>query len=76
MNVVEVLAFAYESLSANKLRAGLTMLGMIIGTASIILVVTIALTGRDYILKQIEGVGSNLIYMYYEAAGTVSGTRS
>jgi len=76
MNVVEVVAFAYESLNANKLRAGLTMLGMIIGTASIILVVTIALTGRDYILKQIEGVGSNLIYMYYEAAGTVSGTRS
>jgi putative ABC transport system permease protein len=76
MNVVEVASFAHQSLTANKMRAGLTMLGMIIGTASIILVVTIALTGRDYILKQIEGIGSNLIYLYYEAAGTVSGTRT
>ena len=52
------------------------MLGMVIGTASIILVVTIALTGREYILNQIEGVGSNLIYLYYEAGGTVSGTKT
>ncbi len=73
MKVHEAVNFAYLSLSANKLRAGLTMLGMIIGTGSIILVVTIALAGRDYILRQIQGVGSNLIYTYYEAGGTVSG---
>ncbi len=73
MNVLEAVTFAYNSLNANKMRAGLTMLGMVIGTASIILVVTIALTGRDYILQQIQGVGSNLIYLYYEAGGTVSG---
>lgn len=76
MNVVEAVSFAYQSLYANKMRAGLTMLGMIIGTASIILVVTIALTGRDYILQQIQGVGSNLIYLYYEAGGTVSGSKT
>jgi putative ABC transport system permease protein len=76
MNVLEAVSFAYQSLNANKMRAGLTMLGMIIGTASIILVVTIALTGRDYILQQIQGVGSNLIYMYYEAGGTVSGAKT
>ncbi len=76
MNLTEAARFALESLSANKLRAGLTMLGMMIGTASIILVVTIALTSRDYILKQIQGVGSNLIYLYYEAAGTVSGQQT
>lgn len=52
------------------------MLGMIIGTASIIIVVTIALTGRDYILQQIQGVGSNLIYLYYEAGATVSGRKA
>src|SRR5437867_2660828 len=52
------------------------MLGMVIGTASIILVVTVALTGRDYILQQIQGVGSNLIYLYYEAGGTVSGSKT
>jgi len=76
MNVVEATSFAYQSLSANKLRAGLTMLGMVIGTASIILVVTIALTGRDYILQQIQGLGSNLIYLYYEAAATASSPKA
>jgi putative ABC transport system permease protein len=76
MNLVESASFAYGSLLANKLRAGLTMLGMTIGTASIILVVTIALTSREYILQQIQGVGSNLIYLYYEAGNTVSSTKS
>lgn len=72
MNLTEAVSFAYENLNANKVRTGLTMLGMIIGTASIILVVTIALTGRDYILQQIQGVGSNLIYFYYEAVGAAA----
>ncbi len=72
MNFMEAASFALDSLNANKMRAGLTMLGMVIGTASIILVVTIALTGKDYILQQIQGVGSNLIYLYYESGGTVS----
>jgi putative ABC transport system permease protein len=76
MNFVEAASFAYDSLNANKMRAGLTMLGMVIGTASVILVVTIALTGRDYILQQIKGVGSNLIYLYYEIGSTVSGEKA
>src|SRR5438034_11742217 len=76
MNLVEAVSFAYDSLRANRMRAGLTMLGMVIGTSSIILVVTIAMTGRDYILQQIQGVGSNLIYLYYEAGGTVSGSKT
>jgi putative ABC transport system permease protein len=69
MYVREAVSFAVQNLTANKVRTGLTMLGMIIGTASTIVVVTIALTGRDYILQQIQGVGSNLIYFYYESAG-------
>ncbi len=76
MNFAEFVRFAYTSLNANKMRAGITMLGMVIGTASIILVVTIALTGRDYVLRQIQGVGSNLIYLYYEARSTVSGAKT
>lgn len=76
MDFVEAVGFAHQSLSANKMRAGLTILGMVIGTASIILVVTIALTGREYILQQIQGVGSNLIYLYYEAGITVSGAKT
>ncbi len=67
MFISEALRFSWDALRANRVRSLLTALGMIIGTASVILVVTIALTGRDYILGQIEGVGSNLIYAFYEA---------
>ncbi len=50
-----------DALRANKLRAILTSLGVIIGSASIVLVVTVALTSRKFVLSQIEAVGSNLI---------------
>ncbi len=63
----EAIRFAIDSFRSNRTRALLTGLGMVIGTASVILVVTIALTGRDYILAQIQGVGSNMIYASYEA---------
>src|SRR6202030_2231386 len=57
---------ALEALWANKLRAFLTTLGVIIGSACIVLVVTVAMTGRQYVLNQIEGVGSNIVYAKYE----------
>ena len=72
MFIGEAIHFAWDALRANRVRSTLTALGMIIGTASVILVVTIAITGRDYILGQIEGVGSNLIYAYYEAGDNPS----
>src|SRR5215469_12737242 len=53
---------ALEALWANKLRAFLTTLGVVIGSACIVLVVTVALSGRQYVIQQIEGVGSNLVY--------------
>jgi putative ABC transport system permease protein len=53
---------ALQALRANKLRAALTMLGVIIGSGCIVLVVTVALAGKRYIIAQIEGVGSNLVY--------------
>jgi len=53
---------ALDGLWANKLRAFLTTLGVVIGSACIVLVVTVALTGRRYVIAQIEGVGSNLVY--------------
>ena len=52
----EILAFAYDTFSANKVRFALTALGMVIGTASLILVVTIGLTGKQYILGQIQAI--------------------
>lgn len=53
---------AVEALRANRLRAGLTTLGVVIGSACIVLVMTVSLTGKRYIAAQIEGVGSNLVY--------------
>jgi putative ABC transport system permease protein len=66
MNLGEALSFSVQALEANPIRSLLTGLGMVIGTASVILVVTISLTSRDYILEQIEGVGSNLVYAQAE----------
>ncbi len=57
----KTLSVAIDALRANKLRAILTSLGVIIGSASIVLVVTVALTSRKFVLSQIEAVGSNLI---------------
>lgn len=54
---------AIDALRANKLRASLTSLGVIIGSASIVLVVTVALTSRKFVLSQIEAVGSNLVWV-------------
>jgi putative ABC transport system permease protein len=67
MFVGEAIQFSIDSLLANKFRTFLTALGLIIGNASVILVVTISITSRDYILDQIRGIGSNLIYAQYEA---------
>ena len=53
---------AVDSLRANKLRAALTMLGVVIGSACIVLVVTVALAGKKFIIGQIEAVGSNIVY--------------
>jgi putative ABC transport system permease protein len=53
---------ALRALRANRLRAFLTMLGVVIGSACIVLVVTVALTGKGYITQQIQGIGSNLVY--------------
>jgi putative ABC transport system permease protein len=60
---------ALDALRANKFKAFLTMLGVVIGSACLVLVVTVGLTGRRYILAQIEGIGVNLIYGYHVAAG-------
>lgn len=72
----EALGFAFDALRVNKVRTGLTALGMVIGTGSVILVTTIALTSRDYVLSQIEGVGSNMIYAYPQDEHSVTGSSS
>jgi putative ABC transport system permease protein len=68
----EVISLAVDSFRASKARFMLTMLGMIIGSASIILVVTVGLTGRQYAVATISSLGPNKIEMGY-TGGTIIG---
>ncbi len=69
MDLRETLSVAIDALRGNKLRAILTSLGVIIGSASIVLVVTVALTSRKFVLSQIEATGSNLVWAELVRAG-------
>ena len=68
----ETLRLAVDSFKASKARFLLTMLGMVIGSASIILVATVGLTGKQYALDTISGLGPNKVEMQY-SGGVVMG---
>src|ERR1700687_721158 len=70
MDLRETLSVAIDALRGNKMRAILTSLGVIIGSASIVLVVTVALTSRKFVISQIEGIGSNLVWAELIHAGS------
>ena len=65
----ETLTVAIETFRVSKVRFILTSLGMVIGTASLILVVTIGLTGKQYLLQQIQNIGSNMMVAEYSGGG-------
>jgi len=66
----EVLGMAVDRFRKHPVQTSLTLAGLVVGTASIILVVSLGLTGRGYVLRQIEGVGSHLVWANYR--GTVT----
>src|SRR5579862_1026384 len=70
----EILSFAYDTFCSNKVRFALTAIGMVIGTASLILVVTIGMTGKQYVLNQIQSIGANEVEAEYQggAQGNVT----
>jgi putative ABC transport system permease protein len=65
----EIISFAYDTFCSNKVRFALTALGMVIGTASLILVVTISMTGKEYVQRLIQAIGANMIYVEYSGGG-------
>jgi putative ABC transport system permease protein len=69
MMLSEILKLAVDSFSSNKVRFALTALGMVIGTASVILVVTIGLTGKQFILNEIQKIGTNSVELEYSGGG-------
>jgi len=70
----EIVGVALDTFRLNKIRFTLTALGMVIGTASLILVVTVGLTGKQYVLNQIQGIGANMIYAFHEGQGAATPT--
>jgi len=67
----EIVSLALDSFRASKARFMLTMLGMIIGSASIILVVTVGLTGQQYAVETISTLGPNKVEMQYSGGSII-----
>jgi len=66
----ETLETALHRFRTHPVQMGLTLVGLVVGTAAIILIVALGLTGRAFVMAQIEGVGSHLVWGSYE--GTVT----
>lgn len=64
MDFTEIIKVALEALKANKTRSGLTMLGIVIGVTSVILLVSIGSGLKTYITEQLESLGADSIYVF------------
>ena len=67
----EILKLAVDSFRANKVRFALTALGMVIGTASVIQVVTIGLTAREFVLQLLQKLETNSVEVEYSGGGAI-----
>lgn len=63
MNLIEAVRIALEALRINKGRSALTMLGIIVGVLSVILLVSIGTGLKTYVTEQFESLGANLLYV-------------
>ncbi len=63
MDIVESIKMATTTLVANKLRSSLTMLGIIIGNASVIAMIGIGEGAQKYIAKELESLGPNVLFV-------------
>ena len=63
MDFAESLKMATKTLSANKLRSGLTMLGIIIGNASVIAMIGIGEGAQKYVNGQLQSLGPNVLFI-------------
>ncbi len=67
MSLLEAIRVAFTSISANKLRAVLTMLGIIIGVGAVIALLALGNAVQTLVTNQLQGLGSNLLFVF---AGT------
>ncbi|BCB80950.1 ABC transporter permease [Phytohabitans flavus] len=71
MSVFEVLRFAVRGISANKLRSGLTMLGILIGVAAVILLVAVGNGSAQQVAERIEALGTKTLTVQGVGGGSV-----
>ena len=63
MNLVQVLIESFRSMAANRLRTALTMLGIVIGIASVVLLLAIGDSMQRFIGKQLQMLGTNMLWV-------------
>jgi putative ABC transport system permease protein len=71
MNFWQSLVEAFESLSSNKLRSGLTILGIVIGVAAVIAMISIGRGAEQSITGSIQGIGTNLLFIFRASSDQV-----
>src|SRR5512137_2927657 len=64
MTIIQAFLEALESLSGNKLRSGLTMLGIVIGVAAVIAMLAVGQGAQASITGSISGIGTNLLFVF------------
>ena len=64
MNITQSIREALESLTTNKLRAALTILGIVIGVAAVIAILAVGTGAQDTIIGSISGIGTNLLFVF------------
>ena len=75
MNLVQVFLEAFRAMSMNRLRAGLTMLGIIIGVGAVVLMLAIGESVREDINRRISAMGSNVMVIL-PGSSTANGVRA
>ncbi|BAY45131.1 hypothetical protein SAMD00079811_27330 [Scytonema sp. HK-05] len=63
MNILESMQMAGKTLLSNKLRSALTMLGIVIGNASVITMIGVGEGGQKFVNKQLESLGPNVLFV-------------
>jgi len=66
MNIINYLRVAFRSLTANKLRSILTILGIVIGVAAVVALLSLGKGATASVTSQVENLGSNLITILHE----------
>ncbi len=72
----ETFETAMHRFRTHPVQTALTLAGLVVGTSAIILIVALGLTGRTFVMSQIEGVGSHLIWASYEGTVTAGVSRT